>query len=95
MQRISGKTRRITGLDWWGPQHVRYMDDEQRLAKVEGLTNIRKEALRLAKEGADANEVRNYISEGKKTLAFEIPDEDAFKKAVNATKKYRSMRENE
>ena len=95
MQRISGKTRRITGLDWWGPQHVRYMDDEQRLAKVEGLTNIRKEALRLAKQGADANEVRNYISEGKKTLAFEIPDEDAFKKAVNATKKYRSMRENE
>ncbi len=78
-----------------GPQHVRYMDDEQRLAKVEGLTNIRKEALRLAKEGADAEQVRNYISEGKKTLAFEIPDEDSFKKAVNATKKYRKMRENE
>ena len=72
-----------------GPQHVRYMDDEQRLAKVEGLTNIRKEALRMAKEGADANQVRNYISEGKKTLAYEIPDEEAFKKAVGATKKYR------
>jgi len=71
------------------------MDDEMRMAKVEGLTNIRKEAIRMAKEGADADQVRNYISEGKKTLAYEIPDEDAFKKAVNATKKYRKMRENE
>ena len=65
------------------------MDDEMRLAKVEGLTNIRKEAIRMAKEGADSNEVRNFITDRKKTLAFEIPDEDAFKKAVGATKKYR------
>ena len=71
------------------------MDDEQRLAKVEGLTNIRKEALRMAESGADSNQVRDFITEGKKTLAFEIPDEDAFKKAVNATKKYRKMRESE
>ena len=71
------------------------MDDETRLAKVEGLTNIRKEALRMAKEGADSNEVRSFITDRKKTLAFEIPDEDAFKKAVGATKKYRQKMNNE
>ena len=62
-----------------------------RMAKVEGLTNIRKEAIRMAKEGADSNSVRDFITDRKKSLAYEIPDEDAFNKAVNATKKYRQM----
>ena len=69
------------------------MDAEQRRKKVEGLIAIRDKGVEMAKGGAPADEVRSFITEGKKELAFEVPDEDSFKKAVNATMKYKKSQE--
>lgn len=60
------------------------MNDEERLQKVEALTKVRDRAAAMASKGADAFEVRDFINEGAKKLAFMLPDEEAFKKAARA-----------
>ena len=65
------------------------MDAGTRQKRVEGLEAIKGKALNMAKEGKDDGEIRNFIEEGKKELAFNLPDEDAFRKAVKAAEKYK------
>jgi hypothetical protein len=50
-------------------------------------------ALKRAKEGSDSLEVRDFVTEAKKELAYSLPDEEAFKKAVRATQAYKGSRE--
>ncbi len=56
------------------------------------LEKIKEHALTRAKEGADSFEVRNFVTEAKKELAYELPDEEAFKKAVKATQAYKGSK---
>ena len=46
----------------------------------------------MAREGADDMEVRDFVTEGKKRLAFELPDQEAFDKAVAATLRYKNKK---
>jgi hypothetical protein len=64
------------------------MDVETRQKRIEGLNAIKGRALSMAKEGKDSFEVRNFVDEAQKELAYELPDEEAFKKAVNKRTKY-------
>jgi acyl carrier protein len=64
------------------------MDAGVRQKRVEALEAIKNKALDMAKAGKDSLEVRNFVGEAKKELAYELPDEEAFKKAVNATMAY-------
>lgn len=66
------------------------MDFDSRMKKVEALNKIKEKALDMENKGADALDVRNFITEAKKELAYELPDEEAFKKAMNATLAYKS-----
>lgn len=67
---------------------------EDRVKKVEALEKIKDRALNMADQGADALEVRNFVQEGAKELAFQLPDVDAFKKAAEAAKLFKtSIRE--
>lgn len=68
---------------------VPVMDAGTRQKRVEALEAIKNKALDMATKGNDPFEVRNFVSEAKKELAYELPDEDAFKKAMNATLKYK------
>lgn len=61
--------------------------------RVEGLEAIKKKALEMATKGNDSLEVRDFVSEAKKALAYELPDEEAFRKAVNATRAYIKKKE--
>ena len=65
------------------------MDAGKRQKRVEGLEAIKNKALELARKGLDSMEVRDFVSEAKKELAYELPDEEAFKKAMNATLAYK------
>lgn len=66
------------------------MDAETRQQRIEGLNAIKGRALTMAKEGKDSFEVRNFVDEAKKELAYQLPDEEAFKKAVKATLTYKN-----
>ena len=68
------------------------MEAADRERKIQGLENLKSRAMQMAEGGADSNEVRGFIDEGKKELAYEIPDEDAFKKAAKATLKYKKSK---
>ena len=65
------------------------MDDTVRLNKIKGLEAIKEEAIRRAEKGDDAFQVRSFIDEAQKELAYENPDADAAKKALNATMAYK------
>jgi len=69
------------------------MDVQQRINKVKGLEVIKEHALKMANEGADALEVRQFVNEGAKRVAFEHPDEDAFHNAARATLAYKRQKE--
>lgn len=70
------------------------MNVEDRVKKVEALEKIKERALNMADQGADALEVRNFVQEGAKELAFQLPDVQAFKKAAEAAKLFKtSIRE--
>lgn len=69
------------------------MDAGVRQKRVEALESIKNRDLGMAKEGRDSLEVRDFLTNAKKELAYELPDEDAFKKAVNATKAYMSKKQ--
>ena len=68
------------------------MDAGTRQKIVEGLEAIKDRALQMAVDGKTDGEVRNFIDEGKKELAFNLPDEDAFRKAVKAAGKYKKSK---
>jgi acyl carrier protein len=61
--------------------------------RVEALEKIKENALERAKEGADSFEVRDFVTEAKKELAYQLPDEEAFRKAVRATQAYKGTKE--
>lgn len=65
------------------------MDVQSRINKVQGLQAVRDQAMKMADQGADAFEVRNFVAEGAKKIAYEHPDEDAFHKAAQATLAYK------
>jgi hypothetical protein len=46
----------------------------------------------MAVDGSTDGEVREFIEDGKKELAFNLPDEDAFKKAVSAADRYKKSK---
>tara|TARA_R100000657_G_C4615117_1_gene66935 strand:+ start:496 stop:708 length:213 start_codon:yes stop_codon:yes gene_type:complete len=65
------------------------MNIEDRQNKVAGLEAIKNKALEMAKDGKDSLEVRDFVTNAKKELAFEVPDEEAFSKAVKAAGKFK------
>lgn len=65
------------------------MNFQDRAKRVEALDAIKQRAEKMASEVDDPFLVRNFISEAKQELAYELPDEEAFRKAVSATKKYK------
>jgi hypothetical protein len=65
------------------------MDVASRQKKVEGLEAIKGKAMNMAKEGKDSLEVRDFVTNAKKELAYELPDEEAFQKAKAATLAYK------
>lgn len=68
------------------------MDAGTRQKRVEGLEAIKSKALDMAKSGKDSLEVRNFVTEARKSLAYELPDEEAFQKAKQATLAYRKSK---
>jgi uncharacterized protein (UPF0305 family) len=64
------------------------MDAGVRQKRVEALEQIKKKAMEMAKTGRDSLEVRDFVTSAKKELAYELPDEDAFRKAVGVTQAY-------
>lgn len=69
------------------------MDAGTRQKKVEGLEAIKRKALEMAKEGKDSLEVRDFVTNAKKELAYQLPDEEAFKKAKEVTLAYKRKKE--
>jgi len=65
------------------------MDVKSRQDKVDGLEAIKEKALDMAAQGKDSLEVRDFVTDAKKELAFQVPDEEAFNKAVKAAKKFK------
>ena len=68
------------------------MDAGTRQKRVEGLEAIKSKALEMATQGSTDGEVREFIEDGKKELAFNLPDEEAFKKAVGAANRYKKSK---
>ena len=65
------------------------MDTSSREARIKGLQSIQKKALNLASEGADAFEVRDFVTEAKKGLAYTVPEEDKFKQSKALALEYK------
>ena len=68
------------------------MNVEDRKKKVQGLESIKSKAIDMAMKGSDSLEIRDFVGGATKELAYELPDEEAFVKAVNASKMYRGMK---
>ena len=68
------------------------MDIEDRKNKIAGLEAIKNKALEMAKDGKDSLEVRDFVTDARKELAFEVPDEEAFGKAVKAANKFKKSK---
>jgi hypothetical protein len=69
------------------------MDAGTRQKRVEALEAIKNKAMEMAIEGKDSLDVRNFVKEAKTTLAYELPDEEAFAKAAKATMDYKRKKE--
>ena len=65
------------------------MEVEDRKNKVAGLEAIKNKALDMAAQGFDSLEVRDFVTRAKKELAFDLPDEEAFRKAAKASGKFK------
>ncbi len=68
------------------------MDPNTRMKRIEGLESIKNEALIRSRRGDNDAEVRSFITDGKKALAFELPDREAFQKAVYVAEKYKKSK---
>jgi uncharacterized protein YpuA (DUF1002 family) len=71
------------------------MDAGTRQKRVEALEAIKNKAMEMAVKGRDSLDVRNFVTDAKKTLAYELPDEDAFEKAKRVTLAYKRKQEEE
>lgn len=69
-------------------QFVPGMDAGTRQKRVEALEAIKSEAMNRAKRGEDSLEVRDFVTEAKKEMAYSLPDYEAHEKAKNATLAY-------
>lgn len=69
------------------------MDAGVRQKRVEALEAIKNEALLRAKKGDDSFEVRDFVTNAKKELAYELPDYEAHEKAKAATLAYIKSKE--
>jgi uncharacterized protein YpuA (DUF1002 family) len=69
------------------------MDAGMRQKRVEALEAIKNKAMEMAIEGKDSLDVRSFVTDAKQTLAYELPDEEAFEKAKRATLAYKRQRE--
>ena len=65
------------------------MNVEDRKKKVEGLEAIKSKAIDMAMQGKDSLEIRDFVGGSTKELAYELPDDEAFVKAVKASKKFK------
>lgn len=68
------------------------MDAGTRQKRVEALETIKNRALEKAQRGEDSLEVRDFVTSAKKELAYELPDTEAFQKAMNATLAYKAKK---
>ena len=68
------------------------MDAGTRQKRVEALETIKDKALKMAEEGRDSFEVRDFVTSAKKELAYELPDQKAFEKAKAATLAYKAKK---
>lgn len=68
------------------------MDAGTRQKRVEALETIKNKALEKAQRGEDSLEVRDFVTSAKKELAYELPDQEAFQKAMNATLAYKAKK---
>ena len=69
------------------------MDAGTRQKRVEALEAIKGKAMQMASEGADSTDVRDFITDAKTNLAYELPDEEAFTKAARATLAYKRQKQ--
>tara|TARA_R100000781_G_scaffold18811_1_gene14634 strand:- start:66 stop:272 length:207 start_codon:yes stop_codon:yes gene_type:complete len=67
------------------------MNIEDRKNKVKGLEAIKSKAIDMAMSGKDSLEIRDFIGKATEELSYEVPDKEAFVKAVNASKMYQGM----
>ena len=65
------------------------MDAGIRRQRIEGLEAIKAKALDMTNQGKTDGEIRTFIQDGTKELAFAVPDEESFIKAVRAVKKFK------
>ena len=68
------------------------MDAGTRQKRVEALEAIKKRAMGMAEAGEDSLAVRDFVTSAKKELAYELPDEEAFTKAMRATLAYKAKK---
>ena len=68
------------------------MDAGTRQKRVEALEAIKNKAVKMAEEGRDSLEVRDFVTSAKKELAYELPDQEAFEKAKAATLAYKAKK---
>ena len=69
------------------------MNVEDRKNKVKGLEAIKSKAIDMAMQGKDSLEIRDFVGGSTKELAYELPDDEAFVKAVKASKKFKKSKE--
>ena len=65
------------------------MDAGTRQERVEALEAIKNKAMEMAAKGEDSGAVRDFVTDAKTNLAYELPDEEAFTKAARATLAYK------
>lgn len=65
------------------------MDAGTRQKRVEALEAIKNKAMQMAADGSDSDTVRDFVTNAKADLAYELPDEEAFTKAARATLAYK------
>lgn len=65
------------------------MDAGTRQKRVEALEAIKNKAMEMAIGGKDSLAVRDFVKDAKMSLAYELPDEEAFNKAARATLAYK------
>lgn len=68
------------------------MNIEDRKNKVKGLEAIKSKAMDMAMQGKDSLEIRDFVGGSTKELAYEVPDDEAFVKAVKASKKFKESK---
>ena len=69
------------------------MDTNDRVKKVEALQGVKSAAFDLADRGANSTDIRNFISEQSKKIAYDYPDMEAFGAARGAAAAYKRSKE--